>query len=62
MQRHLYEHFQLPGHTGFLQDTCITLIDKTDSRAPTKREGYWTHKLKGKAPTGLDVKGGYYLT
>ena len=29
MQRHLYEYFQLPGHTGFLQDAYITLIDKT---------------------------------
>ena len=26
MQRHLYEHFQLPGHTGFLQDTYVTLL------------------------------------
>ena len=37
MQRHLYENFQLPGHTGFLQDTYVTLIDKTDPRAPTNR-------------------------
>ena len=33
-QRHLYEHFQLPGHTGFLQDTYVTFIDKTDYRTP----------------------------
>ena len=59
MQRHLYEHFQLPGHTGFLQDTYVTLIDKTDPRAPTKREDYWIHTLKTKAPMGLNVEGGY---
>ena len=40
MQKHLYEHFQLPGHTGFLQDTYVTLIDKIDPRAPTEREDY----------------------
>ena len=40
MQRHLYEHFQLPGHTGFLQHTYVTLIDKTDPRPPTKPDDY----------------------
>ena len=35
MKRHLYKHFQLPGHTGFLH---VTVIDNTDPRAPTKRE------------------------
>ena len=59
MQRHLYEDFQLPGHTGFLQDTYITLIDKTDPRAPTKREDYRIHTLKTKAPMGISVEGGY---
>ena len=34
-ERQLYEHFQLPGHTGFLQDIYVTHIDKTDPRAPT---------------------------
>ena len=58
MQRHLYEHFQLPGHTGFLQDTYVTLIDKTDPRAPTKREDYWIRTLKTKALMGLNVEGG----
>ena len=40
IQRHLCEHFQLPGYTGFLQDTYVNLIDKTDPRARTKREDY----------------------
>ena len=59
MQRHLYEHFQLPGQTGFLQDTYVTLIDKTDPRAPTKREDYWIHNLKTKALMGLNAEGSY---
>ena len=58
MQKHLWEHFQLLGHTGFLQDTYVTFIDKTDPRAPTKREDYWIHILKTKAPMGLHVEDG----
>ena len=62
MQRHLFEYFQPSGHTGFLQDTYVTLIDKTDPRAPTKREDYWIHTLKTKAPMGLNVEGGYWAS
>ena len=60
MQRHLYEHSQLPGHTGFLQNIYVTLIDKTDPRAPTKREDYWIHTLKTKALMRLNVQRGYW--
>ena len=59
MQRHIYEHFQLSDHIGFLQDTYVTLIDKTDHRAPTKCDDYWIHTLKTKALMGLNVEGGY---
>ena len=59
VQRYLYEHFQLPGHAGFLEDTYVTPNDKTDPRAPTKHEDYWLHTLKKKAPLGLNVEGGY---
>ena len=59
MQRHLYKHFQLRGHTGFLQDTSAVLIDKTDPKAPTKYEHYWIHTYKTTAPMGLNVEGGY---
>ena len=59
MQRHLYEHFQPPSHTGFLQDTYVTLIDKTDPRAPTKRGGYWIYTLRIESPMGLNVESGY---
>ena len=53
MQRHLYEHFSLPGHSGFLHDVYIALIDKTDPSCPTKREDYWVDTLKTKTPMGL---------
>ena len=55
-QRYLYEHFQLPGHTGFSQDTFVTPSDNTDPRAPTKREDYWIHTLKTKPPMDLLLK------
>ena len=41
MQEHLYKHFESEGHNEFLDDVSITLIDKTDSSNPTKRENYW---------------------
>ena len=37
----------------------VTLIDKTDPREPTKREDYWIHTLKTKAPMGINVESGY---
>ena len=46
MQRHFYEHFNLPGHLGFLNVVSVTLIDNTGPKAPTKRENYWIHILK----------------
>ena len=58
MQRHLYKHFQLLGHTGFLQDTYVTFIEKINPRVSMNPEDYWIHTLKIKAPMGLNVKGG----
>ena len=55
MEKHLYEHFTLPGHSGFLHDVSVTLIDKTDPSCPTKREDYWIDTLKTKAPMGLNM-------
>ena len=57
MQKHLYEHFDLPGHTSFL-DVTVTLIDKTDPRNPTEREDYWIYTLKTKVPMGLKMEDG----
>ena len=58
-ERQLYEHFQLPGHTGFLQDIYVTHIDKTDPRAPTQHEDYWIHTFNTKAPMGFNVEDCY---
>ena len=41
MQEHLYRHFKILGHTGFLSDVSATLIDETDGWDPKKREDYW---------------------
>ena len=59
MQRHLYEQFNLPGHSGFLNDVSVTLIDKADPKDPTKREDYWIYTLKTKAPLGPNAE--YHL-
>ena len=54
MQRQLHEHFTVPGHSGFIHDVSITLIDKNDPRCPTKCKDYWTDTVKIKAPMGLN--------
>ena len=55
MQRLLYEHFDLPGNSGFLNDVSVTLIDKTDPEDPTKQKDYWINPLKA---MGLNVEDG----
>ena len=50
MQEHLYSHFSSPGHTGFLNDISVTLIDKKDGPHPRKREECWMKTLKIMAP------------
>ena len=37
MQEHLYKHFQTEGHKGFLNETSVTSIAKTDGKDPKKR-------------------------
>ena len=32
MQEHLYKHFQMEGHKGFLNEASVTFTDKTDSK------------------------------
>ena len=58
MQRHLYEHFNLPGHSGFSNDVSVTLIDKTDPKDPTKRQDFWIQTLKTKAPLEFNIEDG----
>ena len=45
MQRHLYEHLTLPGHSSFLHDASFPLVDKTDPSYSTKHEDYWIDTL-----------------
>ena len=40
MQEHLFEHFKSEGHSGFLGNVSITLIDKIDGNDPERRENY----------------------
>ena len=38
MQEHLYKHFQMEGHKGFLNEASVTFIDKTDGKDPKKEK------------------------
>ena len=40
MQLHLLEHVQSLGHTSFIEDICITLINKADPFVSTNGEDY----------------------
>ena len=56
MQEHLFAHFNSEGHSGFLGNVTITLIDKIDGKDTKKREYYWTRILKTFAPHGLNIE------
>ena len=55
MQSYLFDHFKTEGHTGFLHDVEISLIDKTDPSKPLEREQFWMRKLNTLVPNGLNV-------
>ena len=55
MQEHLCKFFESEGHTEFLDDVLITLIDKTDGSNPTKRAKYKIQIFKTFAPYSLNV-------
>ena len=55
-QEHLFEHFKSEGHSGFLANVSITLIDKTDGKDPNRRENYWMRTRKTYAPFGLNTE------
>ena len=56
MQEHLFSHFSMAGHDGFLNDVSITFIDKTDPSDPLQREDYWRQTLKAIVPYGLNIE------
>ena len=51
---HLYAHFFGDGHIG-LGDVSVQIIDVTDVRDPTVREGFWIQKLKCYVHLGLNL-------
>ena len=54
-QGHLFEHFKSKGHSGFLGNVSITLIDKRDGKDCKRRENYWMRTLKTYAPFELNI-------
>ena len=37
MHARTFEHFKSEGHSGFLPNVSITLVDKTDDKDPKRR-------------------------
>ena len=56
MQEHLFSHFSMAGHDGFLNDASITFIDKTYPSDPLKREDHLRQRLKSVVSYGLDIE------
>ena len=56
MQEYLFEHFKSKGHSGFLPNVSLTLIDKTDGKDPKRRENYRMRTLKTYGPYGLNIE------
>ena len=40
MERHLYEHLNLTGHSAVLNDVYVTVTDKIDHKDPSKQNDY----------------------
>ena len=57
MQEHLFSHFSVEDHGGFLNDVSITFIDKTDPSDPFRRKDYWRQTLKTMVLYGLNIEG-----
>ena len=55
MQPLVFEHFSSNDHNGFLEDSSITLVEKTDGSDPTRRKEYWRKVLKTVTPCGLNT-------
>ena len=54
-QADFFAHFQTAGHSGFIDDTEIRFIDKTDPSDPSRREDFWIDTLKTRYPQGLKI-------
>ena len=49
-QAGFFAHFQTAGHSGFINESEIRFIDKTDSSGPTRREDLLIVALKTRYP------------
>ena len=49
-----YFNFQTAGHGGFINDTEVRFVDKTDLSDPTRRQDFWIDTLKSCYPQGLN--------
>ena len=54
-QMDFFRHFSEEGHHGFLEDICVTIIDKLVG-GDRIRESFWQHKLDTVTPQGLNVR------
>ena len=54
MEKHIFEHFNNEGHTGFSENDSVTFIDKTKSQNPEKNN-YWIHTLKNMVSWDLNI-------
>ena len=54
MQEHLFRHFSSRGHNSFLNDFCVTFINKMDPSDPG--ENFWQETLLTMAPYGLNIE------
>ena len=53
-QAGFFAHFQTAGHSGFINDTKIRFIDKTDPCDPNRREDFWIDTLQTCYPQELN--------
>ena len=56
-QEHIFEHFNVDGSSGFLENVTETFTDKTGPLDLEKRENYWIQTLKTTVPWSLNVTG-----
>ena len=53
-QAGFFAHFHKAGHGGFINETKIRFIDKTDPSDFTRREDFWIDTIKTRYPQGLN--------
>ena len=58
-QQLLQNNFLQDDHHGFLEDIEVTLIDKTQTYDPTKRECYWMRTQRTLHPDDLNFESDY---